>query len=57
MPGPIKQIPAPNPRRCYGLETDARARVLVRSDGLRHGAPEVLTALAPACPQPAEADM
>jgi Protein of unknown function (DUF3237) len=30
----------------YGLETDASARVLVRSDGLRHGAPEVLAALA-----------
>jgi hypothetical protein len=30
----------------YGIETDAGARVLVRSDGLRHGAPEVLAALA-----------
>ena len=30
----------------YGIETDAGARVLVRSDGLRHGAPDVLAALA-----------
>jgi hypothetical protein len=30
----------------YGIETDAGARVLVRSDGLRHGPPEVLAALA-----------
>jgi hypothetical protein len=30
----------------YGIETDGGARVLVRSDGLRHGAPEVLAALA-----------
>ena len=29
----------------YGIETDAGARVLVRSDGLRHGPPEVLAAL------------
>src|SRR5207248_1291200 len=26
----------------YGIETDAGARVLVRSDGLRHGPPDVL---------------
>jgi hypothetical protein len=30
----------------YGIETDAGARVLVRSDGLRHGSPGVLAALA-----------
>jgi Protein of unknown function (DUF3237) len=30
----------------YGIETDAGARVLVRSDGLRCGAPDVLAALA-----------
>ena len=30
----------------YGIETDAGARILVRSDGLRHGPPEVLAALA-----------
>ncbi|TMJ33898.1 MAG: DUF3237 domain-containing protein [Alphaproteobacteria bacterium] len=30
----------------YGIETDAGARVLVRSDGLRHGHPDVLAALA-----------
>ena len=30
----------------YGIETGAGARVLVRSDGLRHGAPDVLAALA-----------
>jgi hypothetical protein len=30
----------------YGIETDAGARVLVQSDGLRHGPPEVLAALA-----------
>jgi hypothetical protein len=30
----------------YGIETDGGARVLVRSDGLRHGPPEVLAALA-----------
>src|SRR6266550_2190075 len=30
----------------YGIETDAGARILVRSDGLRHGVPEVLAALA-----------
>jgi hypothetical protein len=30
----------------YGIETDAGARVLVRSDGLRHGPPDVLAALA-----------
>jgi hypothetical protein len=29
----------------YGIETDTGARVLVRSDGLRHGAPDVLAAL------------
>ncbi len=30
----------------YGIETDTGARVLVRSDGLRHGPPDVLAALA-----------
>lgn len=30
----------------YGIETDAGARILVRSDGLRHGPPDVLAALA-----------
>jgi len=30
----------------YGIETDAGARILVRSDGMRHGPPEVLAALA-----------
>jgi len=30
----------------YGIETEAGARVLVRSEGLRHGPPDVLAALA-----------
>ena len=30
----------------YGIEIDAGARILVRSDGLRHGPPEVIAALA-----------
>jgi len=30
----------------YGIETDAGVRVLVRSDGLRHGPPDVIAALA-----------
>jgi uncharacterized protein DUF3237 len=30
----------------YGIESDAGARILVRSDGLRRGAPDVLAALA-----------
>jgi Protein of unknown function (DUF3237) len=30
----------------YGIETDAGARVLVRSDGLRHGPADALAALA-----------
>jgi hypothetical protein len=30
----------------YGIETDAGARILVKSDGMRHGPPEVLAALA-----------
>jgi hypothetical protein len=30
----------------YGIETDGGARILVRSDGLRHGPPEVIAALA-----------
>ena len=30
----------------YAIETDRGTRVLVRSDGLRHGPPEVITALA-----------
>jgi Protein of unknown function (DUF3237) len=29
----------------YGIETDTGARILVRSDGLRHGPPDVLAAL------------
>ncbi len=29
----------------YGIETDDGARILVRSDGLRHGAPEVIAVL------------
>jgi hypothetical protein len=29
----------------YAIETAAGARILVRSDGMRHGAPEVLAAL------------
>ena len=29
----------------YGIETDDGARIFVRSDGLRHGAPEVIAAL------------
>jgi len=29
----------------YGIETDTGACILVRSDGLRHGAPDVLAAL------------
>jgi hypothetical protein len=49
--------PAPTGRSCggdgvtdlkarYGIETDAGARILVRSDGLRHGPPDVIAALA-----------
>src|SRR5262245_3767293 len=30
----------------YGIETDAGARILVRSDGLRRGPPDVVAALA-----------
>jgi hypothetical protein len=30
----------------YGIETDGGARILVRSDGLRHGPSEVIAALA-----------
>src|SRR5260370_37801264 len=30
----------------YGIEIEAGARVLVRSEGLRHGPPDVLAALA-----------
>jgi hypothetical protein len=30
----------------YGIETNTGARVLVRSDGLRHGPPDVLAAIA-----------
>lgn len=30
----------------YGIETEAGARILVKSDGMRHGPPEVLAALA-----------
>jgi uncharacterized protein DUF3237 len=50
LPGADWQIVWPDGtadlRARYGIETDAGARVLVRSDGLRHGAPDVLAALA-----------
>jgi hypothetical protein len=50
LPGADWQIVCPdgtaNLTARYGIETDAGARVLVKSDGLRHGPPEVLAALA-----------
>ncbi len=50
LPGADWQIISPNGiadlTARYGIETDAGARILVRSDGMRHGPPEVLTALA-----------
>jgi hypothetical protein len=50
LPGADWQIVCPNGTADltarYGIETDAGARVLVKSDGLRHGPPEVLAALA-----------
>jgi hypothetical protein len=50
LPGADWQIVWPDGtadlRARYGIETDAGARVLVRSDGLRHGAPDVLGLIA-----------
>jgi hypothetical protein len=50
LPGADWQIVCPNGTADltarYGIETDAGARILVKSDGLRHGPPEVLAALA-----------
>src|SRR5262245_25215421 len=50
LPGADWQIICPNGvadlTARYAIETDAGARVLVRSDGMRHGPPEVLAALA-----------
>ena len=50
LPGADWQIVCPNGTADltarYGIETDAGARVLVKSDGLRHGPSEVLAALA-----------
>ena len=49
LPGADWQIVCPNGTADltarYGIETDTGARVLVKSDGLRHGPPEVLAAL------------
>ena len=50
LPGADWQIVCPNGiadlSARYGVETDAGARILVRSDGLRHGPPDVIAALA-----------
>ena len=50
LPGADWQIVRPDGvadlRARYGIETDQGARVLVASDGMRHGPPEVLAALA-----------
>jgi hypothetical protein len=50
LPGADWQIVCPNGTADltarYGIETDAGARILVKSDGLRHGPPEVLAARA-----------
>jgi hypothetical protein len=50
LPGADWQIVCPdgtaNLSARYGIETDAGARILVRSDGMRHGSPDVLAALA-----------
>jgi hypothetical protein len=45
LPGADWQIVCPNGTARYGIETDAGARILVKSDGLRHGPPDVLAAL------------
>src|SRR5207244_11169187 len=49
-PGPGGQIRRPSAATvlyaAYGTGSDAGGRSLVRSDGLRHGAPEVIAALA-----------
>ena len=50
LPGADWQVVCPNGtadlQARYGIETEDGARVLVRSDGLRHGPPEVMAALA-----------
>jgi hypothetical protein len=50
LPGADWQIVRPDGvtdlKARYGIETDDGARILVRSDGLRHGPPEVIAALA-----------
>jgi hypothetical protein len=50
LPGADWQIVCPNGvadlTARYGIETDAGARILVKSDGMRHGPAEVLAALA-----------
>jgi hypothetical protein len=49
LPGADRQIVRPDGvtdlKARYGIETDDGARILVRSDGLRHGPPEVIAAL------------
>jgi len=49
LPGADWQIVRPDGvtdlKARYGIETDDGARILVRSDGLRHGPPEVIAAL------------
>jgi hypothetical protein len=50
LPGADWQIVRPDGvtdlKARYGIETDDGARILVRSDGLRHGPPEIIAALA-----------
>ncbi len=50
LPGADWQIVRPDNvvdlKARYGIETDSGARILVTSDGLRHGPPEVIAALA-----------
>jgi hypothetical protein len=50
LPGADWQIVRPDGvadlKARYGIETDDGARVLVHSDGLRHGPPDVIAALA-----------
>src|SRR5262249_56124895 len=50
LPGADWQIVRPDGvtdlKARYAIETDRGTRVLVRSDGLRHGPPEVIAALA-----------
>jgi len=50
LPGADWQIVLPDGtadlKARYGIETDAGARILVKSDGMRHGPPDVLSALA-----------